>query len=159
MVGTERDAPIHLVGGIAAFNEERCVANAIRSLLEQELPPGAQWTRIWVAVSGSTDRTREVVEALAGEDSRIGLLYEATRRGKSAALAELFRKVEGDFLVLLDGDSAAAPGAIRALLERAPTWSPSFAVMGRPIPPPDDGGLLRDEIGRASCRERVSYHV
>jgi hypothetical protein len=137
---------VELVGGIAAFNEEGSVARAIRSLLEQDLPAHAQWTRLWVLVSGSTDRTREVVEALAAEDPRIGLMYEPTRRGKSAALAALFARVQGDYLVLLDGDSVAGSGAVQSLLEQVQPSSIPFAVMGRPLAPADHDGPLRYEL-------------
>ncbi|MCI4353259.1 MAG: glycosyltransferase [Thermoplasmata archaeon] len=137
---------IDLVGGISAFNEADRIGTAIRSLLEQDLPPGAKWTDLWVAVSGSTDATASVVEEWTRRDPRVHLLFEPERRGKSAALKRLFSRVRGTYLVLLDGDSRAGPGSVRALLRAAEGRSPPFGVMGRPTPPFTDAGPLASEI-------------
>jgi len=123
-----------LVGGVVAHNEERALARAVRSLLDQELPEGCRWGSVWIVASGCTDRTVAVAERLANEDARIRVLVEAERRGKAHAVCEVLRRAEGDLLVLLNGDASAEPGAVRALVDGAERVPAPFAVMGRPIP-------------------------
>ncbi len=125
-----------LSAGVVAFNEEGTIESAVRSLLDQALPTGARWNRIWVVASGCTDRTVAVAARLAAEDPRVGLVVEAERLGKARALREVFARATGDALVLLNGDARAAPDAVERLLrtaERLPDDRP-WAVMGRPFP-------------------------
>jgi glycosyltransferase involved in cell wall biosynthesis len=127
-----------LSGGVVAFNERRRLASAVRSLLSQQLPPDCEWGEIHVVVSGSTDGTDAVARSLAETDSRIRTVIEPSRNGKSAAIAEVFRRARGDYLVLLNGDAEAAPGAVAALLEPVAGGERPFAVMGRALPRPSD---------------------
>ncbi len=127
-----------LSAGVVAHNEERTVEAAVRSLLDQELPDGASWSRVWVVASGCTDSTVEVVARLAAEDPRVGLVVEPLRLGKAQALREVFARATGDALVLLNGDARADPEAVARLLrtaEKVPVGRP-WAVMGRPFPRP-----------------------
>ena len=129
-------APVlELVGGVAAHNEEATIATAIRSLLVQELRPSVRCRRVWVVVSGSTDRTLDRARAVARQDPRVAVLEEPERLGKWHALNAIFERAEGDRLVLLNGDAVAEPGAVRALLDASAGVEAPFAVMGRPIPP------------------------
>jgi len=124
-----------LAGGLVAYNEERSLERAVASLLEQELPPGVRWGTIWIVASGCTDGTVPIAEELARRDPRIRVVVQAMRRGKSHAVAELLRRAEGDLLVLLNGDAAAEPGAVAALLGASEGSPRPFAIMGRPLPP------------------------
>lgn len=117
-----------------ACDDEPRLARAVHSLLGSFLPDTVQWSGIWVIVSPSRDRTVEVARGLAREDSRVHLIEETTRRGKSAALARLFRELEGDYAVLLNGDAEAEISAIDRLLAVAPRSGGPFAAMARPIP-------------------------
>lgn len=138
---------LDLVGGVVAYNEERRLASAVESLLAQKLPPGARWRTIWIVVSGCTDRTPEVAEQLATRHPEVQVLYEPERRGKASALGEVFRAARGDFLVLLNADAAASPGAVEALLQTARGLTPPYAVMGHPeakdLPASTTGAGLR----------------
>lgn len=117
-----------------AFNEERRLPLAVASLLDQELPPGVLWNRISIVASGCTDRTLEVARALAATHPELQVLEQPERRGKSSALAEVFRAAQGDYLVLLNADACARPGAVSSLLRTAAALETPFAVMGHPIP-------------------------
>ncbi|MCI4364308.1 MAG: glycosyltransferase [Thermoplasmata archaeon] len=130
-----------LVGGIFAFNEEERLPAAVESLLIQELPTGVRWGSIWIVTSGSTDRTAQVARALAAADSRLWVLEEPERRGKSAAIAGVLDRADGDYLLLLNADARAEPGSAAALLARAAPLEPPFAVMGRPLPPASEGAF------------------
>jgi len=133
-----------ITGGIVAHNDERRIARSIRSLLSQELPPGAQWGRIWVVASGCSDRTVEIARSFTVDEPRLGVVVEAERRGKAAAIREVLRRAEGDYLVLLNSDAAAAPGSVAALVARAEGKARPFAVMARPtVPPTPDGSWSR----------------
>lgn len=120
-------------GGVVAHNEERNLEGAVRSLLGQRLPVGVTWERIWVVASGCTDHTVDVAVQLEREDARVGLLVEAERRGKAAALGLVAQRARGAGLVLLNADAVAEPDAVAALLRGASGRASPFAVMGRPI--------------------------
>jgi glycosyltransferase involved in cell wall biosynthesis len=132
-----RRSPI-LTGGVVAYNEATRIRGALESLLAQELPPGGAWDRIWVVASGCTDGTASIARSI---DPRIQVIEEPERRGKAAALLEIFRRAQGDYLVLLNADAVAAPTAIRELLATAEPLHAPFAVMAHPLPPqpPDPG--------------------
>ncbi|MCI4316906.1 MAG: glycosyltransferase [Thermoplasmata archaeon] len=135
---TRSSAGTVLSGGVVAFNERRRLAGAVQSLLSQRLPTGCEWGEILLVVSGSTDGTDAVARTLAAKDSRIRTVIEPGRNGKSAAISEVFRRARGDYLVLLNGDAEAAPGAVAALLEQVSVGEHPFAVMGRALPRPSD---------------------
>ena len=127
--------PIRLDAGIVAHNEERSVGIAIDSLTAQALPADVAWGTIWVVASGCTDRTEAIVAERSARDPRVRLLAQPVRRGKAAALKEVFRRARGEGLVLLNADARAAPDAVAELLARARGLAPPYAVMARPTPP------------------------
>ncbi|MCI4369646.1 MAG: glycosyltransferase [Thermoplasmata archaeon] len=124
-----------LNAGVVAFNEERHVESALRSLLRQPLPEGFRWGTIWVVASGCSDRTVSIVQSVAATEPRVVLVEERVRRGKAQALAEVFRRAEGGFLVLLNADALAHDGALGALLDAAVGSTIPAAVMARPVVP------------------------
>jgi hypothetical protein len=73
-------------------------------------------------------------------------VVQAQREGKSSALAEVFRRAKGDYLVLLNGDARAAPGAVAALVAAAAPPTERFAVMGRPVPPTGAPGSFSSAV-------------
>lgn len=150
-LGSPESAPASrervVVGGLVAHNEERCVARAVRSLLDQELPAGYRWGTIWVVASGCTDGTVAAARMAAAGDPRLRIVEEPERRGKAHAVLEVARRAEGDALVLLNGDAAAEPGAVRSLLLAASGRAAPFAIMARPIPGRSFPGPLAGAIG------------
>ena len=77
--------PIPVIGRVvlcAAYNEERTIRRMIEHALSAE--PGD--TRVIVVSDASTDRTDEIVAALARDDGRVRLLRAAERGGKNRAL-------------------------------------------------------------------------
>ncbi len=136
-VREDRPVRYRLAGGIVAHNEERSIERAIRSLLTQALPEGTEWTGLWVVASGCTDGTVAEARRVAAEDPRVVVLVEPERRGKAHALAEVFRHAEGDGVVLLNADAEAEPNAVAELLRVGARATAPFAVMARPVVPPD----------------------
>jgi poly-beta-1,6-N-acetyl-D-glucosamine synthase len=140
--GAEPDRTLDLVGGVVAFNEERRLALAVQSLLEQELPPGARWRTIWVVASGCTDRSPDVARELAAKYPEVQAIIEPERRGKASALRQIIGAAQGDYLILLNGDAVAGPGAVAELLRTAAPIAPPFAVMGHPEPTEVRAGIF-----------------
>jgi hypothetical protein len=141
---TRAPPAVRLSGGVVAYNEERGIRAAVRSLLVQELPANARWTAITVLASGCTDRTEEVVRQAFAADPRVRLWTEPERRGKAEAVNRLLGHADGDWFVLLDGDCRAAPGAVGALLESARTArGPLVAVGSRHLPPQTPSRIAR----------------
>jgi hypothetical protein len=131
-----------LVGGIVAYGDGARIMLAIRSLRTQRLPKGAAWTKIWVVVSPDTVGTARYARLAAAGDPRIEVIEEADRRGKSAALSEIFRRASGDILVLLNGDAEAEPGAVARLIRASGGARLPFGVMARPSVPPGGRGPM-----------------
>ncbi len=127
--------PLLITGGVVANNEERHIERSLRSLLSDPLPPGAEWHRIWVVVSGSTDRTEAIARAVSKVDPRVEVIVERERRGKAAAVGEVLVRAKGDLVLLLNADAFVERGAVGALLRAAQGLRAPFGVMGRPVPP------------------------
>ena len=138
--GTE--ARLELAGGVVAHNEEAHIQRALESLLAQDLPDGVRWGQIWVVASGCTDRTVDIARGVAARDPRVMVVVEPERTGKARALREIFHRARGHAVVLLNSDAEAAPGAVAELLRRARGHSPPYAVMARPVVPPDAPGRM-----------------
>ena len=85
---------------IAAFNEEKNIAEKIRSLLIQDYPPASY--DIWVLDDGSTDQTASIVTEFS--DQRIHLL-SLPRGGKATALNHGVEQCGGEILVFSDADT------------------------------------------------------
>lgn len=138
--------PRRLVGGVVAYNEEQRLERAVRSLLDQELPAGVEWDRIWIVASGCTDGTVTAAQALARKEPRLALLVEPRRNGKAAAIGRILERAQGDALVLLNSDAEAERGAVRELWTAAAPWIAPYAVMGRPVPTADASGPWRGPL-------------
>lgn len=98
---------------IAAYNEEKVIAQTIRSLLASDYPR----FEIIVVDDGSPDGTSEVVRRQFGAEPRVRLFTKANG-GKAEALNFGLRYAEGEVVVALDADTLFAPGTITALARR-----------------------------------------
>ncbi len=90
------------------LNEERHLAEAVRSVLAQEYPGELE---VVVAVGPSRDRTLEVAEQIAAEDSRVSLVTNPSGRtpdGLNAALAAARHEI----IVRMDGHGELSSGYI-----------------------------------------------
>jgi poly-beta-1,6-N-acetyl-D-glucosamine synthase len=132
--------PHTLAAGIVAYNEERHLRSAVRSLVDQDLPHGVDWGEIWIVASGCTDRTVEIARSLAEEEPLIRVVVEPDRGGKARALRQVFQRASGDALVLLNSDARAEPGAVEQLLRAAQGKEAPFAIMARPVVPHEATG-------------------
>ena len=92
---------------ILCYNYGRFLAQAIGSVLAQDLPP-AERPDILVVDDGSTDDTPEVCASFAG---KIRVLRTANE-GFAASLTRAIEHANGDYVCLLDADDYFAPGKV-----------------------------------------------
>jgi len=98
---------------IPVLNEERYIEACVRTLLAQDYP--RELIEVIVVDGPSTDRTREIVRALAREDGRVRLLLSALTcipRSMNIGLAA----ASGEVVVRVDGHSAVGPAHVRRLV-------------------------------------------
>jgi glycosyltransferase involved in cell wall biosynthesis len=82
---------------IPVFNGEKTICRALESALGQTFPP----QEVWIIDDGSTDGTRQVVEAFVGE--KVHYLYQANA-GVASARNRGMQAASGDLLAFLDAD-------------------------------------------------------
>lgn len=93
---------------IPAYNEELCVARAVRSVLDSDYPD----VSVIVVDDGSVDGT---VAALQGFDSRVRVVSQPNA-GKAAAINTGMRLVGDGLVMVLDADSSLSRTAISRMV-------------------------------------------
>jgi len=101
---------------VPTFNEERSVSICLDSMLSQT------WRELEVLVvdGGSTDRTRELVEAYAAVDDRVRLV-DNPRRTQPAAMNTAVDHVASEWLVRVDAHSTVPADYVERIMEHLPT--------------------------------------
>lgn len=118
--------------GIMAYNEEENVADAIRTILGQELSCG-QVAELIVVASGCTDATVPIVREIAGRDRRVRLIEQPEREGKASAINLFIAAATSPVLLMVSADVIVGDGTIDALLRHFE--DPSVGMVGgHPIP-------------------------
>jgi len=102
---------------VPLFNESATIAELHRRLDAVLLLLGTHAEIVYVD-DGSSDGTREALEALAARDERVVLVSLARNYGQTAALAAGFDAAEGAVIVAMDGDLQHAPEEIPKLLAK-----------------------------------------
>lgn len=95
---------------IAAYNEEKVIAQTLRSLLASTYSK----FEIIVVDDGSSDRTSDVVREQFGEEPRVRL-FTKPNGGKAEALNFGLARATGDIIVALDADTIFPEQTIGAL--------------------------------------------
>ena len=90
---------------IPCLNEEVTISKVVQDF-RNELP-GAT---IYVFDNNSTDRTTELAEAEGA------VVIPERKRGKGYVIASMFRKVDADYYVMVDGDDTYSASHVQALL-------------------------------------------
>ena len=98
---------------VAAHDEEAVIERRLENLLALDYP--ADKLEIVVASDASTDRTDELVEAVAAREPRVRLMC-CPRGGKVAAQNRAVRETEGEILAFSDANATWAPDALRRLV-------------------------------------------
>jgi glycosyltransferase involved in cell wall biosynthesis len=115
-----RPRPVHKGGFaptvsviVAAHNEEAVIERRVENLLTLDYPP--ELVEIVVASDGSTDRTDELVAALAARHPRVRLLG-CPRAGKVAAQNQAVRAETAEVIAFSDANARWEPDALRQLV-------------------------------------------
>jgi cellulose synthase/poly-beta-1,6-N-acetylglucosamine synthase-like glycosyltransferase len=98
---------------IPAYNEETVIERRLANLLELDYPP--EKLEIVIASDASSDRTNELVAAVAAREARVQLL-ECPRGGKVAAQDRAVRQATTDVVAFSDGNATWARDALRQLV-------------------------------------------
>jgi hypothetical protein len=96
---------------VPAYNAEAYVGRALASALAQTEPD----IEVLVVDDASTDRTAEIVAAIAAADPRVRLLRAPVNAGPGAARNRGLAAARGTWIALLDADDAFAPERIATL--------------------------------------------
>lgn len=102
-----REATLSLV--IPAYNEEVRLPALLQTLADQAdravAAAGMRLLEVLIVDDGSSDRTRQMLEAAGAEHERVRPVLEFDRnRGKGAAFAAGAHRAEGDYVLLADVD-------------------------------------------------------
>src|SRR5882762_4388409 len=108
---------IQLSTVVPLFNEAATIAELHHRLDAVLLLLGTHAEIVYVD-DGSSDGTRDALEALAVRDERVVLVPLARNYGQTAALAAGFDAAEGAVIVAMDGDLQHAPEEIPKLLAK-----------------------------------------
>jgi len=98
---------------VAAHDEEAVIERRLENLFALDYPP--ENLEIVVASDASTDRTNEIVAAMAAREQRVRLL-ECERGGKVAAQDRAVRETESEVVAFSDANATWAPDALRKLV-------------------------------------------
>jgi chlorobactene glucosyltransferase len=101
---------------VPARNEEGNIERCVRSLLDQDYPD----FEVLVLDDESTDRTRTILESLAGSNARLRVLdgqpLEEGWVGKNWACRQLAAQAASELLLFTDADTFHRPQALRVLV-------------------------------------------
>lgn len=95
---------------IPVYNGARYIAEAVNSILNQTY----QNLELLVLDNGSTDRTADILNTLAQQDSRLSVLFHPTPLGHAGEAASNLasREAKGKYIAKLDADDVALPDRI-----------------------------------------------
>jgi poly-beta-1,6-N-acetyl-D-glucosamine synthase len=118
--------------GVMAYNEEKNIARCLEALLTQKLKK-TKIKEIFVIASGCTDQTIPIVKRLAKTDSRIKLLIQKERMGKSSAVNLFLKHAKAEIVVCAGADTIPQKNVIEKLV--SPFSNAKIGMTGaRPIP-------------------------
>ncbi len=98
---------------VAAHDEESVIERRIENLLALDYP--SERLEIAVASDASTDRTNELVQAVAAREPRVRLI-DCERGGKVAAQDRAVRETTSEVVAFSDANATWAPDALRHLV-------------------------------------------
>ena len=100
-----------------AYNEEALIAKTVAEAVSSlSVIPGLDW-RVLVVNDGSRDRTGEIAEELARQDSRISVVHHQGNKGYAVATETALRNAPGEVVMVVDGDGQHTMGDAPRFLE------------------------------------------
>jgi dolichol-phosphate hexosyltransferase len=95
------------------YNEAATVGPAVAAVLAAELPVT---TEVILVDDGSTDGTREIIEAAGWPVDRVRVLSHPHNQGKGAAVRTALAAARGEFATIFDADLEYEPADLAVLL-------------------------------------------
>jgi glycosyltransferase involved in cell wall biosynthesis len=87
-----------------AYNEEELIAKTVgEAVTSLSAVPGLDW-RVMIVDDGSRDRTGEIADGLAKNDSRISVFHHDGNKGYAVATETALRNTPGEVVMVVDGD-------------------------------------------------------
>lgn len=126
---------------IPAFNEAASIESTIKNKLEQNYP--AELIQVIVISDESEDGTDEIVKHIALNDSRVSLVRQSPRQGKTAGLNLAIPQAEGEIVIFSDANSHYHPDAIQQLVNCFKDETVGY-VTGKMVYVNTDGSLIGD---------------
>lgn len=96
------------------FNSERFIEETVRSVQAQTY---AEWEMLILIDDGTTDRTADIVNRLAQDDSRVRLVHVPGGKNVSDARNHGFKMAEGRWIAFLDADDLWLPEKLEKQLD------------------------------------------
>lgn len=109
---------------LPVYNAERYLGEAVESILSQSFTD----FELLITDDGSTDRSLQILQDYAAQDSRIRLSSRANR-GLIFTLNEMLAQAEGEFLARMDADDIATPERLALQVEFLQTH-PEYVCVG-----------------------------
>lgn len=100
---------------IPAYNEAAVIEKTIENKLSQDYP--ADLIQVIVISDESEDGTDEIVQAIAAKDSRVGLIRQVPRQGKTSGLNLAMPEAVGEIVIFSDANSHYQSNAVRQLVD------------------------------------------
>lgn len=99
---------------IAAYNEEKVIAQRIRNIAEQDYDLNK--IKVYVGSDASNDKTNEILTGLKKEYSWLNLLLSEKRMGKAGILNELIQRIDSEIIVFTDANTDFQNDAVSNLV-------------------------------------------
>ncbi len=130
------------------YNTERYVAAAVQSVLEQTFTD----FEFIIVDDGSTDRSPEIVEAIARRDSRINFVRRP-HGGRVAVLNYGLSLCQADLVASMDSDDITLPGRFQLQIDYL-TEHPEILAVGTRLRLMDPEGVaIADQFGMSTHEE------
>ena len=101
---------------IPVYNEESSLIELYEEI-KMSVSKFSEWEIMFID-DGSTDSSGEIIRSLHEKDKRVKLIQFHRNYGKSAALSEGFKSVNGDYILTMDADLQDDPGEIDNLYKK-----------------------------------------
>jgi glycosyltransferase involved in cell wall biosynthesis len=112
-----RVAPAQFAVVVPCYNEEGIIRETIAEL--RRVFAGASGWELVVVNDGSSDRSREILDELAGEVPELEVVHHERNRGYGAALKTGIRRASAELIVITDADGTYPNERLPELLEIA----------------------------------------
>lgn len=126
---------------IPAFNEAKYIEATIQNKLTSNYP--ANLVQVIVVSDESEDATDAIVSTIAEQDSRVSLIRQSPRQGKTSGLNLALPNATGDIIIFSDANSHYHPDAISHLVEMFNNPTIGY-VTGKMVYVNEDGSLIGD---------------